>query len=56
MELAWEIGRLVGIAFNNPSEFPQQPHKHKEKEEDKELTKEEYLELWRRSIAKYKAK
>jgi hypothetical protein len=46
MALAWETARLVGIAFNNPKEFPRKPYQYEETEPKKPQTREESLAEW----------
>jgi hypothetical protein len=46
MGFAWEIGRLVGLAVNNPKHYPKRPTSYKERVPEVQ-TKEEYLKEWR---------
>ena len=50
MGFAWEIGRLVGLAVNNPKQYPKRPTSYKEQPE----TKEEYLAQWRAFVEQNK--
>lgn len=55
MGFAWEIGRLVGLAVNNPKQFPKRPTSYKE-QVPKVQTKEEYLKEWRAFVEQNKVK
>lgn len=46
MGFAWEVGRLVGLAVNNPQKYPKRPTSYTDSM-PKEQTKEEYLRDWR---------
>lgn len=53
MGFAWEIGRLVGLAVNNPKQYPKRPTSYKEQTKEPE-TKEEYLAQWRAFVEQNK--
>ena len=46
MGFAWEIGRLVGLAVNDPKHYPKRPTSYKEQVPQVQ-TKEDYLKEWR---------
>ena len=46
MGFAWEIGRLVGLAVNNPQKFPRRPTTYKERVPQVQ-SKEDYIKEWR---------
>ena len=53
MGFAWEIGRLVGLAINDPKHYPKRPTSYKEQTKEPE-TKEEYLAQWRAFVEQNK--
>lgn len=55
MAVAWEIGRLCAIGFNDPKKFPSKPYQYIEKKTSK-LTREEQLVAWRAYIEANRAK
>lgn len=46
MGFAWEIGRLVCWAVNDPKHYPKRPTSYKEQKTKEPQTREEYLAQW----------
>lgn len=46
MGFAWEIGRLVGLAVNNPQKYPRRPTTYREQVPQVQ-SKEDYIREWR---------
>ena len=53
MVLAWEIGKLVGLAVNSPKNYPKSPTTYKE-QIPKIESKEEYLLRWAAFVEQYR--
>ena len=53
MGLAWEIGKLVGLAVNSPKNYPKSPTTYKE-QIPKIESKEEYLRRWAAFVEQYR--
>lgn len=55
MGYIWELGRLVGLAVNDPKKYPKRPTSYKE-QIPRVQSKEEYLKKWRGFVEKNKIK
>jgi len=53
MGFAWEVGRLVGLAVNNPQKYPKRPTTYKEQVRVVQ-TKEDYIKEWRAFVEQNK--